>query len=194
MGSCEYATPQWLIDALTKDIGYPLFELDPCAMYGGPTKCADLEWTTEGFKNKIGYILTNNKNTFGYSLIKVDKIETYDDILEQQTLIKSNLFTWDNPPYSTKLKTEFVTKDMYNNNGYSLIPASVNSKLFHEIIAPCAKGVFFFEKRISFIPKGGKEKKGNDRDSMLVVWGDEAYTRLYKALEKGCIKGNYYEC
>ena len=90
-----------------------------------------------------------------------------------------------NPPYSKKLKDEFVKKGIQEMKKGKvcvfLIPVSTSTKLFHKYIKPNATEIEFVEGRIKFgkldsngkfyIPlnKYGKTQSGT-KDSMIVVF------------------------
>ena len=90
-----------------------------------------------------------------------------------------------NPPYSQKLKEEFVKKGVEEIKKGKvcvfLIPVSTSTKLFHEWIKPNATEIEFLKGRIKFgkldekgnfyIPLNakGKEQSGT-KDSMIVVF------------------------
>lgn len=90
-----------------------------------------------------------------------------------------------NPPYSQKLKEQFVIKGIEEmkkgNRSVFLIPVSTSTKLFHKYIKPNAKEIRFIEGRIKFgkidefgnfyIPlnEKGKEQSGT-KDSMIVIF------------------------
>ena len=90
-----------------------------------------------------------------------------------------------NPPYSQKLKEEFVKKGILESQKGKicvfLIPVSTSTKLFHNYIQPNAKKIIFLNGRIKFgkldkngrfyIPLNakGKEQTGT-KDSMIVVF------------------------
>jgi hypothetical protein len=90
-----------------------------------------------------------------------------------------------NPPYSQKLKEQFVIKGVEEMKKGKvcvfLIPVSTSTKLFHDWIIPYATEIKFVKGRIKFgkldkngmfyIPlnKFGKEQSGT-KDSMIVVF------------------------
>jgi site-specific DNA-methyltransferase (adenine-specific) len=97
-----------------------------------------------------------------------------------------------NPPYSQKLKEDFVKKAIYEAKKGKLcvllLPVSTSTKLFHSLILPNAKEIRFIEKRIKFIginskgeyvnwdywkhcPPIGVRQKNNSgmHDSMIVI-------------------------
>ena len=100
-------------------------------------------------------------------------------------LIKWGKSNFINPPYSRKLKEEFVKKGILESQKGKicvfLIPVSTSTKLFHNYIQPNAKKIIFLNGRIKFgkldkngkfyIPLNakGKEQTGT-KDSMIVVF------------------------
>jgi len=84
-----------------------------------------------------------------------------------------------NPPYSQKLKEEFVKKGILESKKGKvcvfLIPVSTSTKLFHDYIKPNAKEIRFIKGRVkfgkidifgNFIPS----KSAGTKDSMIVVF------------------------
>ena len=82
-----------------------------------------------------------------------------------------------NPPYSIKLKTEFVIKAIEESKKgklcVMLLPVSTSTKLFHDHILPNAKDIRFIKGRIKFVGVNTKGEKVTDKcgmhDSMVVV-------------------------
>lgn len=90
-----------------------------------------------------------------------------------------------NPPYSQKLKEQFIKKGIEEmdkgNLCVFLIPVSTSTKLFHECILPNATEIKFIKGRIKFgkydakgkfylpLNKQGKTQSGT-KDSMIVVF------------------------
>ena len=96
---------------------------------------------------------------------------------------KANIFI--NPPYSQKLKEEFVKKGIEEMKKGKvcvfLIPVSTSTKLFHKYIKPNATEIEFVEGRIKFgkldengnfyLPLNSKGKtQSGTKDSMVVVF------------------------
>jgi len=83
-----------------------------------------------------------------------------------------------NPPYSRKLKDEFVKKAIEESKKgklcVMLLPVSTSTVLFHEHILPNSKEIRFIKKRIKFcgINTYGHyvEGKCGMHDSMVVVF------------------------
>ena len=84
-----------------------------------------------------------------------------------------------NPPYSRKLKEQFVRKAVeVANNGavcVMLLPVSTSTKLFHEVIEPNAKEIRFIKGRIKFQKKDYAgtlytPKSCGMHDSMIVIF------------------------
>jgi site-specific DNA-methyltransferase (adenine-specific) len=82
-----------------------------------------------------------------------------------------------NPPYSRKLKGEFVKKAIKESNKGKLcvllIPVSTSSVLFHDYILPNKKEIRFIKGRVKFIGVNtfGERvvDKGAMHDSMIVI-------------------------
>lgn len=84
-----------------------------------------------------------------------------------------------NPPYTRKLKEEFIKKAFEESKKgklcVMLIPASTETKIFHNIIVPNAK-VMLIKKRVKF--KGYNSKgeyvtgKTGQSGSMFVIFGN----------------------
>ena len=80
-----------------------------------------------------------------------------------------------NPPYSRKLKEQFVIKAfLESKNGnlcVLLLPVSTSTKLFHDFILPYAE-IRFLRGRVSFLPNGVKTEKDKpgQMDSMIVIF------------------------
>lgn len=90
-----------------------------------------------------------------------------------------------NPPYSQKLKEQFVIKGVEEMKKGKvcvfLLPVSTSTKLFHKWIKPNATSIEFVEGRIKFgkrdqngnfylpLNKDGKTQSGT-KDSMIVVF------------------------
>ena len=90
-----------------------------------------------------------------------------------------------NPPYSQKIKEEFVKKGIEEMRKGKvcvfLIPVSTSTKLFHKYIKPNATEIDFIEGRIKFgkldangnfyLPLNAKGKtQSGTKDSMVVVF------------------------
>lgn len=67
-----------------------------------------------------------------------------------------------NPPYSGKLKEQFIIKAIEEmkkgNSSLFLIPVSTSTKVFHNYIIPYADNIEFVKGRIKF---GKRDKDGN---------------------------------
>lgn len=90
-----------------------------------------------------------------------------------------------NPPYSQKLKEEFVKKGVEEMKKGKvcvfLLPVSTSTKLFHEYIKPNATEIEFVKGRIKFgkldkdgnfyLPLNAKGKQSSGtKDSMIVIF------------------------
>jgi hypothetical protein len=113
---------------------------------------------------------------------------------EGEILVDGLLIDWGNvnfvnPPYSQKLKEEFIKKGIEEkkkgNTSVFLIPVSTSTKLFHDYIKPNADSIEFLRGRVKFgkidsngnfyypLNKNGKIQSGT-KDSMIVVFkGDK---------------------
>ena len=90
-----------------------------------------------------------------------------------------------NPPYSQKLKEQFIIKGIEEmkkgNVSVFLIPVSTSTKLFHDYIKPNANEIRFLKGRVKFgkinndgefyypLNKYGKVQRGT-KDSMIVIF------------------------
>ena len=90
-----------------------------------------------------------------------------------------------NPPYSQKLKEQFIIKGIEEmkkgNVSVFLIPVSTSTKLFHDYIKPNASEIRFLKGRVKFgkinndgefyypLNKYGKVQSGT-KDSMIVIF------------------------
>ena len=90
-----------------------------------------------------------------------------------------------NPPYSQKLKEQFIIKGIEEmkkgNTSVFLIPVSTSTKLFHDYIKPNANEIRFLKGRVKFgkinndgefyypLNKYGKVQSGT-KDSMIVIF------------------------
>ena len=90
-----------------------------------------------------------------------------------------------NPPYSQKLKEQFIIKGIEEmkkgNVSVFLIPVSTSTKLFHDYIKPNANEIRFLKGRVKFgkindngefyypLNKYGKVQSGT-KDSMIVLF------------------------
>ena len=90
-----------------------------------------------------------------------------------------------NPPYSQKLKEQFIIKGIEElkkgNISVFLIPVSTSTKLFHDYIKPNASEIRFLKGRVKFgkindngefyypLNKYGKVQSGT-KDSMIIIF------------------------
>lgn len=83
-----------------------------------------------------------------------------------------------NPPYSLKLKNDFVKKAIEESKKWKtcimLLPVSTSTKLFHENILPNKKNIIFLKWRVKFSGWNTKgewvENKCWMHDSMIVIF------------------------
>ena len=86
-----------------------------------------------------------------------------------------------NPPYSRKLKEQFVKKAIQESKKgklcVMLLPVSTSTKLFHDFILPNMTDLWFIKGRVSFIgfnTFGEKvTNKAGMHDSMIVILNNE---------------------
>jgi len=91
-----------------------------------------------------------------------------------------------NPPYSRKLKEAFILKALEESKKGSicvmLIPASVDTNIFHNIIVPNAV-VKLIKNRVKFKGYNSKneyvENKAGQSGSMLVIFGTTEKPNIY---------------
>lgn len=108
-----------------------------------------------------------------------------DDEIVDGLSIEWGIFNFINPPYSQKLKEQFVIKGIEEMKKGKLcvflIPVSTSTKLFHKYIKPNATEIIFVEGRIKFgkldengkfyLPLNAKGKtQTGTKDSMVVVF------------------------
>ena len=131
------------------------------------------------------YKVLNDKYNFDFDPCPYNESEIKVDGLKIEWG-KSNFI---NPPYSQKLKEEFVIKGIEESKKGKLcvflIPVSTSTKLFHNYIKPNAKSIDFVKGRIKFgkidkegnfylpLNKHGRTQSGT-KDSMIVVFGNES--------------------
>lgn len=87
-----------------------------------------------------------------------------------------------NPPYSSELKKLFFLKGISEmekeKRSVFIVPVSLSTKLFHDIIYPKATEIFFFNKRIKwekYDDQGNRfvPKSGSPHESMMIVFDPE---------------------
>lgn len=92
-----------------------------------------------------------------------------------------------NPPYSRKLKEQFVLKAIEESKQGKicvlLLPVSTSTVLFHDLIKPNAKEIRFVRGRIVFLKRNAEGefvKTGNCgmNDSMIVIFDKRTYDFL----------------
>ena len=83
-----------------------------------------------------------------------------------------------NPPYSRKLKEEFIKRAVYfksiGKSSVMLLPVSTSTKIFHEVVLPNADDIRFLKGRVKFegINTFGVKvtNSAGMHDSMIVVF------------------------
>ena len=107
------------------------------------------------------------------------------EILENGLEIEWGLRNYINPPYSQKLKEDFVKKGIHEMKKGKLcvflLPVSTSTSLFHDYIKPNATSIEFLKGRVKFgkinsegefyypLSKNGKVQSGT-KDSMIVIF------------------------
>lgn len=108
-----------------------------------------------------------------------------DEIINDGLKIDWGKSNFVNPPYSQKLKEQFIIKGIEEmkkgNASVFLIPVSTSTKLFHDYIKPNASEIRFLKGRVKFgkinddgefyypLNKYGKVQSGT-KDSMIVIF------------------------
>ena len=108
-----------------------------------------------------------------------------DEIINDGLKIDWGKSNFVNPPYSQKLKEQFIIKGIEEmkkgNVSVFLIPVSTSTKLFHDYIKPNANEIRFLKGRVKFgkindngefyypLNKYGKVQSGT-KDSMIVIF------------------------
>jgi len=108
-----------------------------------------------------------------------------DEIINDGLKIDWGKSNFVNPPYSQKLKEQFIIKGIEEmkkgNTSVFLIPVSTSTKLFHEYIKPNASEIRFLKGRVKFgkinnngefyypLNKNGKVQSGT-KDSMIIIF------------------------
>lgn len=83
-----------------------------------------------------------------------------------------------NPPYSQKLKEEFIKKSLSESKKgklcVMLLPVSTSTKIFHDVILPNANKIEFIKGRLKFEGYNTRNELVNNKcgmhDSMIVVF------------------------
>ena len=108
-----------------------------------------------------------------------------DEIINDGLKIDWGKSNFVNPPYSQKLKEQFIIKGIEEmkkgNVSVFLIPVSTSTKLFHDYIKPNANEIRFLKGRVKFgkindngefyypLNKYGKVQSGT-KDSMIAIF------------------------
>lgn len=90
---------------------------------------------------------------------------------------------WLKPPYFRGEIDRWVMRFCLHGNGCMLIPASVNTKRFHEMIVPSCDSVLFFKRRVNFANELGEFTSGNGGQDLMIVNASKYDTR--RAIESG---------
>lgn len=89
---------------------------------------------------------------------------------------------WLNPPYSEL--NAWVTKLAEHDDGIAFIFARTDTKLWHEMVFPRAKAIFFIKARISFLDHKGTLLGRAPAPSALIAYGGRAALLLQAAGRK----------
>lgn len=152
--SDDQHTPGWLLD-LVRDLWGGCLDTDPC-------------WSP-------------------LSLVVAHR--TYDGSCAEQDGLSMPWFgnVWCNPPYSDPAPWADRMMSHYDGSaareGLFLVNVSTSVQWFRRAHpgareASC-RAVAFFDRRISFI-KDGIERRGNDREQMMLWWGPAARLRTFR--------------
>ena len=127
--------------------------------------------TPKDFYNKL-----NEEFNFDFDPCPINFGEITKD--NNGLLINWGMRNFINPPYSRKLKEEFVKRSIeFSKKGrlcVMLLPVSTSTVLFHDYILPNALDIRFIRRRIKFkgfCSDGTPAKGAGMHDSMVVVFG-----------------------
>lgn len=111
---------------------------------------------------------------------------------------------WLNPPYlreKGRSVYHWIKKMVEHGNGILLIPPNTSTNYWHDFIMQESSGLLYMDKRIQFLGVDGKPPvnergivTGNERDSVLVAFGDDNVIALRKSLIPGTLMtpGGYW--
>ena len=128
--------------------------------------------TPKDFYDKL-----NNEFHFDFDPCPLNNGEITED--KNGLLIEWGGVNFVNPPYSRRLKEQFVEKAILESKKGKvcvlLIPVSTSTKLFHEKIQPNAKEIRFIKGRLKFstFDENGNiytPKQSGMHDSMVVIF------------------------
>ena len=126
------------------------------------------QWATPSYL----YDELNNEFNFDF-----DPCPLEEEIKQDGLLCEWGRRNFINPPYSRKLKDEFVKKAVEESKKGKLcvllLPVSTSTVLFHEVIKPNAKEIRFLKGRVKFIGINTRGEKVSNKcgmhDSMIVI-------------------------
>ena len=152
--SDDQHTPQWLLD-LVDEFWLGCIDTDPC---WSPRSLVRAKWTHDGTSH-------------------------LEDGLSAPWL--GNV--WCNPPYSDPAPwaakmMEHCTPASQAHEGLFLVNVSTSVSWFRKARPDQPSGcraVAFFDRRISFI-KDGVERRGNDREQMMLWWGEKRRLKTFR--------------
>jgi hypothetical protein len=178
----RWLTPLPIIEALTTDIGYPRFDLDPCGAPGHHTaaRVFTLERGDDGLRDS--WIIPWSERAKPSRLGQVARL-------------------WLNPPYGRE-KVKWIDRFLYHwENGYitgtMLVPADPGTiAVWQERIFPNASAILFWRHRIDFwsrddvignMPSGKRMVSVNE--SAIVAFGQLDADALWTAVERDLLPG-----
>ena len=173
--SDNWATPSYVYDPLNREF---CFDFDPCPY--DPTvrhPSADLP-VAEAWRQPPMFGATQ----------EIGVAVSFDGLDPAVVWGKRNFI---NPPYSQDLKEAFITRAALEADRGALcvllIPASVSTAVFHDVILPNATQIRAFKRRIRFVGYNTRgelvSKKSGMHDSLLVVFdGQSGAKRGYPAI------------
>ena len=160
--SDNWATPSYVYDPLNREF---CFDFDPCP-YDQTVRhpSADLP-VAEAWRQPVMFGTTKE---IGASV-------SFDGLDPAVVWGERNFI---NPPYSQDLKEAFITRAALEADRGALcvllIPASVSTGVFHDVILPNATQIRAFKRRIRFVGYNTRgelvAKKSGMHDSLLVVF------------------------
>ena len=102
--------------------------------------------------------------------------------------LKSSDFVWCNPPFGLKNgMREFIEKMAEHNNGILICPSLVGSIVFHEVVYPNAKWLYFFRGGFTFETLEGEKaiSYSGMTPAILIGFGDESLKRVKNCTKPG---------
>lgn len=172
----RWLTPLPIIEALTTEIGFPRFDLDPCGAPGHDTA-------------QRTFLLEN-----GDDGLRDDWILPWSE--RPEAPLGSVTRTWMNPPYGREMRQWIDRFVWYYWAGYitgtMLIPANMGTKIWQDIVLPECSAVLYWRHRINFWSRD--ERIGKDtvsvQASAIVAFGQVDADALWTAVERDLLPGS----